>query len=610
MRDYISELPAEAPKGLMKWALEDGALDTGGLTYEVAWVMDDSPDAILEERCQKVKMVRCHCSECDRTFLADWASVNPGYSGRKVTYGFQYMTAECYGDVVSDGDSILCPICHSPVSVRHAPSLGDREFTTSECLVSAVSLMKGKEGERPLVITEYHLRRRVNRFGAERFEALPEDSWVFDGDKCFKFRRWKKSYSGSVGYFMVWTDEWRRCKDLEYESGSVCEIYGLTKKKLEASSMHNARFWEYMKILGAKYPVPYLRLYQTHHHVENLMSAGVGRIVNELIAGEVNLSSWKKNTQAIPQLTRIDWSQLRPAQMLHLNKEELGWMQEQCWSRYHWELFVAAKKSGDRLTPDDIYNCHCYGGEDLEELVGLAPLGKSVRYLLKQYGAVGEMAAWDIDAEDEDYNPYADPYVDDGYPSATLLADYWVMAGDLGWNLNDPAIRWPKHLVLAHERAMEGSKQAGKAEQSILFRKRFVELSSYIYMSGDLMIVPADSQKSLDMEGDTLHHCVESYGDDHARAKTAIFFIRHTWAPGKSYFTLEYDEKKEEVKQNRGRYNCVRTSEVKAFEREWLDWIHNGRPRDREGLPIGARPVVDTPPEAQIILIEKETNAA
>lgn len=585
MRDYIAELPKEAPVGLIGWALQDGGLDTAGLTYEVEWVADNSPDAILEERCRKVKMVRCSCSECGRSFLADWAPVNLLRSGEKVKYGFRVTTAH-YSDIASDRDSMLCPVCQTPVSVRHAPSLRDGEFTASECYVMAASLMAGEEGEKPLVLTEYHLRRRVNRYGMERFEALPEDSWIFDGDKCFQFRRWKKSYSGSVGYFMVWTKEWRRCADLEWDDAGNSEIYGLSPQMLEESSMHNARFWEYMHLIGTKQPVPYLRLYQTHNNVENLLSAGAGRIVSELINGEVHMSTWRENRRALPKLPQIDWNQKRPAQMLHLNKDELGWLQEQCWGRYHWELFTKAKKCGDRMTPDDIYQCHCYGGEDLEELIGLAPIGKSVRYLLKQYGALGSE------------------------PSATMLADYWVMAGDVGWNLNDPAIRWPKNLMLAHERVMDAPKTEKKKEQRLLFQKRFVELSRYIYMSGDLMIVPADSQKSLDMEGEVLHHCVGSYGDDHAYGKTAIFFIRHTWAPGRSYFTLEYDEEKEKVKQNRGKCNCARCPEVSAFEQEWLDWIHKGLPRNREGEPIGARTVADMPPQNQIIIIEKETNAA
>ena len=95
------------------------------------------------------------------------------------------------------------------------------------------------------------------------------------------------------------------------------------------------------------------------------------------------------------------------------------------------------------------------------------------------------------------------------------------------------------------------------------------------------------------------------YGEDIAKGITAIFFIRHTWEPKTPYFTLEYAGGK--VKQNRGYQNCARTPEVKAFEKEWLDWIGKGRPRDKEGRPVGAKPVVKVKPEKKQ---KKEANVA
>ena len=86
--------------------------------------------------------------------------------------------------------------------------------------------------------------------------------------------------------------------------------------------------------------------------------------------------------------------------------------------------------------------------------------------------------------------------------------------------------------------------------------------------------------------GDALHHCVGTYAKDHANGKTAIFFIRRAKAPRKSFYTLELNEGKLVVRQNRGRRNCARTKEVEELEAVWLAWLKAGAPRDAKGRPV------------------------
>ena len=100
------------------------------------------------------------------------------------------------------------------------------------------------------------------------------------------------------------------------------------------------------------------------------------------------------------------------------------------------------------------------------------------------------------------------------------------------------------------------------------------------------MIRPARSQNDLNDEAEQLHHCVWSYAEKHADGDTAIFFIRHVNEPKKSYFTLEFDEETQRVRQNRGTGNCDRTEEVREFEALWLSWVHAGCRRDKDGAPI------------------------
>ena len=72
-----------------------------------------------------------------------------------------------------------------------------------------------------------------------------------------------------------------------------------------------------------------------------------------------------------------------------------------------------------------------------------------------------------------------------------------------------------------------------------------------------------------------------TYAKGHVEGKTAILFIRQIAEPDKPFFTLEFDEKAKEVRQNRGLRNCDRTPEVKAFEKAWLSYVRRAKPKER-----------------------------
>lgn len=144
----------------------------------------------------------------------------------------------------------------------------------------------------------------------------------------------------------------------------------------------------------------------------------------------------------------------------------------------------------------------------------------------------------------------------------------------------------PANLFAAHD---EAAVQAALLEEQGLtskFRVRRMVLRKYAFSADGLLIRPAASQQELTDEGNALHHCVSTYGKKHANGKTAIFFIRRKNAPGKSFYTLELDERELTVQQNRGMRNCPRTPEVRAFEDLWLRWVRAGAPRDSAGKPI------------------------
>lgn len=593
--DYTSLVSREPPEGLLDWALQGVDMNTAGFVYKKIWLQDASVDAVLTGKCAKVPAVQGTCSECGKETVFDYAQ------GRK-TYGFISNTGAggyCSALVVDDEDYWECPHCGHPVKVKKAASIRREGYVTDEDFVVSASTLPGEYGKRPLVLTQWRIQRLTTKEAETKYNVEPIDAYVFEEKDACRLRGWSTSYSGHGGYFMAVSRQWTQARDWHDEMGRGGEIFGLTRELVEESCLHNSKLDLFMQIkYGYKLPVGYLRLYQQYPQVENLVVQGCGHILTRIFENLVQTDAWEKNKRGMVEMpSELHLEETRPAQMLGLNKDELRVMLDQRWDLYHWKIYVKAKAAGDKMKiPEDIELVHRYGAEDVERIIGMAPVGKTVRYLMRQIETTGIEMLEVADPEGECDDDLLDLL------SASHLADYWKMAETVGWDLSDPEVRWPKDLIDAHDRAMAARNVVLSKKKCALIRKRAKNLADYAYTSGDLTIFPAGSQKALNEEGAKLHHCVAGYGEDIADGLTTIFFIRHTWAPKEPFFTLEY--KDGAVAQNRGLHNCSRTKEVKTFEAEWLRWIKKGRPRDKDGRPRGAAPEVKEKPK------DKEANVA
>lgn len=527
--DYRSLVPRTPPKGLREWTLKTcrSELDQYGLVYEVDY---DDPfcdwPLALPEGYKRTKMVRVTCSCC------------------KVLVNKRSAIRDYY---VSDG-------CH----------------------VMSADVIE-QTGE--LVLTGWTVQRRVYKYNGDSLSIIPSEAYVFTATDCYQLMGWRNGYSGHGGYFIQYEGKWRQPKAWAECWGQEEHIFGLSPELIGQSCLPHCKLDAYMaERPGAmRYPVAYLRLYQAHPNVESVLLHGLPRVLDDLIHAKAGTESWAKtNEQGLMELPEIDWTQTRPAQMLHLTKEELRMGRTQDWDKLTWDLFVGAKRIGELLTAEDIRNAFRLGDEHVTELVPRGQVGKSIRYLLRQCEVLA------VEADDAGADPR---------PDAQLLTDYWTMAETLGRDLSEASVKYPADLIAAHDRAAELMKQKETEGMADLFRVRRRLLKKYTYVAHGLLIRPAASQRELTAEGDALHHCVGTYGKRHAAGKTAIFFIRRTDRPRESYFTLELDEKKLEVRQNRGNHNCSRTQEVEAFEKEWLEWVRAGAPRGRNGRPLDVKKI-------------------
>ena len=123
-----------------------------------------------------------------------------------------------------------------------------------------------------------------------------------------------------------------------------------------------------------------------------------------------------------------------------------GRTRSRCWGTLFWRLFTQAKDAGETLTDADIAHAFYLGDENVLDLVGRGPVGKSLRYLLRQIERAG------VEPEDEDPQP-------EGVIDVSILLDYWRMAELTGRDLADTDVRWPEDLLEAHDRMSDAGTQ-------------------------------------------------------------------------------------------------------------------------------------------------------
>ena len=573
MENVANMVSRTPPEGVLEWAGKQADMQQYGLLYEIEWAMDTSFEAILDDfaRGRKVKMVRAWCSCCGEEGLFRWCHTGDRSGG----YGFLH---EMHGETVlfASGDESICPFCGCPVKVKKAAELGRYGYYVTDYSYAMSASVVGLN--HLLALTGWLVERRAYRNGRNELNARPMEAYVFNRYDCAMLNGWVKAYSGNAGYFKAFKREWKQLKDWSETWMDEQVIYGLTPELLASSCIPDCKLDVYMdsfSTIRKKYPVAYMRLYQYHQNVENLVMSGLPLVLDDLLAEQMISEKWKNNKRGVPILEGIDWDEARPAQMLGLTKEELRLGQEQRWGALFWRLFIGAKKFGERLTVQDIQNAHYLGDENVLRLVGKGPISKSLRYMLRQYEEVGPGA--------EDKNGDPEPYA---VFDVNTLVDYWDMCERLGRDLSDPQVRWPWDLLTAHDQVSEQVRVRKGELLAKAFRRRKKALSRYAMEADGLLIVPAGSQKDLDREAKELHHCVWTYGENHASGKTAIFFIRRKEHPRRPYYTLELDEKNMKVKQNRGLRNCQKTEEVQAFENLWISWVRYGAKRDKDGNPV------------------------
>lgn len=157
---------------------------------------------------------------------------------------------------------------------------------------------------------------------------------------------------------------------------------------------------------------------------------------------------------------------------------------------------------------------------------------------------------------------------------AGIWVDYLKMAKDLGYNMKDKAVLFPRKLKDKHDDLAKIMKIQGDNIREKKYQQRIPELKAlYSYETSKYKIIVPESLKVIVEEGQNLHHCVGTYTEKVAEGETDILFIRKQGEEDASYYTMEV--KNLEIIQYRGVYNNLHNNPVPKEIDQFVKQFHN-----------------------------------
>lgn len=148
--------------------------------------------------------------------------------------------------------------------------------------------------------------------------------------------------------------------------------------------------------------------------------------------------------------------------------------------------------------------------------------------------------------------------------------DYLKMAEELGYNMRESWILFPKNLEQRHEELIEESREREiKAKEDLDNKKdkkyeKYRKRDSYLEMETEQFVLRLPKRiHEIRQEGNAMHHCVATYIDRVAKGETTILFLRKKQDPETPFYTMEVNNGV--MIQCRAKYNGDMTEEVKEF---------------------------------------------
>ena len=311
------------------------------------------------------------------------------------------------------------------------------------------------------------------------------------------------------------------------------------------------------------YLIRYLAEYTRRPQMEFLVKLGFHQVVSDLVI-------WGK-----PHKDILDWSAGNPADFFRLSKGDFRLFREIRCDFEELKGFRTLRRQG--LV------------KDLAEFVRLSD-GWGNGFSLVRSGAAQARVSLERAGrylKSLDMKPAI---------AAQLWLDYLDAAGKLKYDLTRDDVRMPGDLAERHDLAAASLRTAEDEKAMRKYRARYRRLvEQFAFTADGLSVVVPGGVQDIVREGRVLQHCVGGYAERHVNGAVTILFLRMESAPGVPYVTIELSTENNcrelRIRQIHGYRNDRDGGPPPervhgGFLKLWLDWVHEGSPRDAEGRPV------------------------
>lgn len=476
-------------------------------------------------------------------------------------------------------EEVTCPYCGQQLTGKAVHKFG-YDMKSLESWVKVAVARPGKDGA--LLVEAGNARRRFNwdnLYGS--IDWFPTKRYYFSKDGAAEWAdvvpRWMCSPFDNPD--TIWTPTKTVGDPFPPNIMGYCDYYGDYQivglsEALPRTDLRYCQILEFYRLMCAadldtdkdRNMVKYLGWYCHHPQIEMAVKIGMVGAVLDLI------KDGRKNAKL------LNWNATDAAGFLRMSKadaktflrEELDFtdLMDIRLSRLPVDRYLKLlEQAGGRQEMNELMKC--------VELAGCTP-EQGVRYIRSMQPECARYAV----------------------PRMQIIGtwkDYLNMAEQLGYDLREQTVAMPKNLQERHDAAAETVKFHKNEAEAMKYRKRRRQLEKKFAfrMSGLCVLVPAGSEEIV-QEGQTLKHCVGGYAPRHIKGSTTILFLRKTRKPGRSFLTMEVEEKngRTVIRQIHGYMNERYKDAADPRERyawflgPWLDWVNSGSERDRDGNPV------------------------
>lgn len=429
-----------------------------------------------------------------------------------------------------------CPACGARVTAM----LEDSDHFRADFVENVATLQRGLDGE-----TVFLRQWRLLRDPTAQWENIPGllkevARYAVRGNRAAKWQKEaKESWYMNVTRYDL--NDWERVKDVSriYDGSYFFYLPPDWRGQVAGTGLRYVDLEGYLRSPGKSKrelnPIRFLLDWARYPAVEKLWKAGYTGAVHQHITEPKreyrNAVNWRKDS--IREAIHF------PARLLKTWPPERWTMERFQRGRELWALVEQRKlQEGEAawLLQADT---------DLEEIknaMGHASLHKILRYL----------------NENRD---------------AQIWRDYLAACVELGLDLDDRAVLFPKNLEAAHQGAISQIEYKKDPALWEAFARRLGGLKKLALSADGLFIRPPADAGELILEGKALNHCVGRYMGDMAKGKTVILFLRRESEPDKPFYTLEWREGRVIQCRTKDNKSYGADPAVRAFVEMWVEQV-------------------------------------